>query len=61
MDALTRIPDTGALEPLIAALQGDDADIRKQAAKSLEKIGWQPTPDELGANLLDGPGEVEQS
>jgi HEAT repeat protein len=47
--ALTKISDVRAAGPLITALKSGDSDLRKRAAKTLESIGWQPSPDELGA------------
>jgi HEAT repeat protein len=38
-----------AVEPLIAALKDENADVRRKALESLEKIGWQPGKDESSA------------
>jgi len=41
-EALSRIRNDRALEPLVAALKDDDSDVRQKAAEALDKFGWQP-------------------
>ncbi len=47
--ALVKIGDARAVEPLIAALKDKDKDIRQLAAEGLNRLGWQPGMDETGA------------
>lgn len=47
--ALGYIGDTQAVEPLLGTLRDCFADVRLEAAKALQKLGWKPEGDELGA------------
>ena len=45
-----------AVEPLIVALKDRNGDVRKKAAETLDKIGWQPkdaTPQEIDVSLIE--------
>ncbi len=42
VEALGTIEDTRTVVVLIQALEDDDADVRLQAAKALDKLGWEP-------------------
>jgi len=39
-EALSRIGDDRAIEPLVAALKDDDSDVREKVAEALDKLGW---------------------
>jgi HEAT repeat protein len=41
-EALGRIGDEHAVEPLVTALKDDDSDVRQEAAEALDRFGWQP-------------------
>jgi len=41
-EALSRMGDDHAVEPLVDALKDNDSDVRQKAAEALDKLGWQP-------------------
>jgi len=51
---------TPAVEPLIAALKDKDTYVRRAAAETLDKIGWQPGKDETGAAYWIGKRNWEE-
>jgi HEAT repeat protein len=51
-DALGNIGDTRAVEPLIKALGDKNSDVRRCAAKVLDKLGWKPKTDGQKAAYL---------
>jgi len=59
--ALGQIGDEIAIEPLEDMLSEDDEwDVRKAAAESLKKLGWQPQKDEAGASFWLATGNWEK-
>jgi HEAT repeat protein len=50
-DALGGIGEP-AVEPLIEALGDENSDVRRYAAKALDKLGWKPETDELRGTYL---------
>jgi HEAT repeat protein len=44
-EALGKIGDSHAVEPLIAALKDEDSAVRWYSTKALEKLGWKSEDD----------------
>jgi HEAT repeat protein len=57
-NALGKVGDARAVEPLITALKDDDKDVRRQAAKALGEIGDARAVEPLVATLKDGDSGV---
>ncbi len=57
-EVLEKLGDTRAIEPLIAALQDKEGDVRAAAAKALEKFGDSRAIEPLIAALQDKEGDV---
>ncbi|MCE5214423.1 MAG: HEAT repeat domain-containing protein [Methanobacterium sp.] len=59
-EALGNIGDNRAIEPLIKALKDENVSVRAQANISLERIGWIPPEDELGAEYYISRGQWDK-
>jgi len=53
-EALGRIADQRAMEPLTAALQDVDQWVRQSAEKALWRLGWEPTADRRSVVAVSG-------
>jgi len=59
-EALGKLGDTRAVEPLVAALRGEDVEVRRTAAWALGEIGDARAVDPLIAALGDEDAEVRR-
>ena len=48
-EALGKLQDVRAIEPLTIALKDEDKDVRRAAAEALDSLHWQPHKDEASA------------